>query len=143
MDAGIGTIATEARSGIREADASEPRTWGNGGNEKLLSWEFNSIHDPFEYKAEDRGMLVDRGGGECTSKACSRLVQIQRATPVARALVVWESCETGSTADENGSGGHLMKSIRSPPTGAMNYGWLAQPGIFPFDEATGAVPPRG
>jgi hypothetical protein len=45
-------------------------------------------------------------------------------------------------ADGNGAVNVRRKITRSPPTGDMRNGWLAQPELFPFDRESGRVTPR-
>jgi hypothetical protein len=61
---------------------------------------------------------------------------------VERGLYVCSSCEMTMNADVNGAVNIRRKITRSPPTGDMSNGCLAQPGVYLFDRESGRFTPR-
>jgi putative transposase len=142
VEEGVEKMAVGDLSDIREDESGESRNWSASGNKKLHGWEFDRFTDLLEYKAEERGILIDRVNEENTSKTCSCCGQIRDSNRVERGLYVCESCETTMNADVNGAVNIRRKITQSPPTGDMSNGWLAQPGVFLFDRESGRFAPR-
>jgi putative transposase len=135
-------IAVGDLSDIRENNSGDSRNWGKRGNKKLHGWEFDRFTDLLEYKAEERGILVDRVTEENTSKMCSYCGQIRDANRVERGLYICQSCDRSMNADINGAVNIRRKITQSPPLGDMSNGWMAQPGVFLFDRESGRFTPR-
>ncbi|MEZ3145115.1 RNA-guided endonuclease InsQ/TnpB family protein [Halobaculum sp. MBLA0143] len=142
VEEGVEKIAVGDLTGIREDENGDSRNWGASGNKKLHGWEFARFTRLLEYKAEERGILVDWVDEENTSKTCSCCGQIRDANRVERGLYVCSSCETTMNADVNGAVNIRRKITQSPPAGDISNGCLAQPGVFLFDRESGRFTPR-
>ena len=142
VEEGVEKIAVGDLSDIREDDSGDSRNWGRAGNKKLHGWEFDRFARLLKYKAEERGILVDREDEKNTSKTCSCCGQIRDANRVERGLYVCSSCETAMNAEVNGAVNIRRKITQSLPTGDMSNGCLAQPGVFLFDRESGSFKKR-
>jgi putative transposase len=138
----VGRIAVGDLSGIHEDESGRARDWGQSGNKRLHRWAFDRFTRQLEYKAEERGILVDRVDETNTSKTCSVCGACRDSNRVERGLYVCSSCETTMNADVNGAVNIRQKLTQSPSTGDMSNGCLAQPVVFLFDRESGRFTPR-
>jgi putative transposase len=132
------SVDENALSEIREDENGESRNWGRSGNEKLHGWEFDRFTRLLEYKAEVRGILVNRKSERDTSKTCSRCGRKRYANRVERGLYVCESCGATMNADVNGAVNIRRRITQNPPTEHMSNGRLARPVAYLFNQTSGS-----
>jgi len=96
-----------------------------------------------EYKAEERGIDVERVDERGTSKTCSVCGTEDKTQRVTRGLY---DCECGlvANADINGAENIRNKVLPSllPDGGDRDNGWMAQPAVRLFDRSEGRFAPR-
>ena len=138
----VGHIAIGDLGSIREDDHGDTRQWGTSGNKKLHGWEFDRFTRLLEYKAEARGILVDRVSERGTSKTCSCCGRERNQNRVERGTYVCDSCGAAMNADVNGAVNIRRQITRSPPLEDTSNGRLARPGTYLFDQTSGQFAPR-
>jgi transposase, IS605 OrfB family, central region len=134
----VGTIAVGHPKNIRETE-----DWGRHGNKRLHDWAFETLLSQIEYKAEERGIDVERTpeGTLKTSKTCCECGEEADSTRVERGLYVCENCELVANSDLNAAENMRATVTPSPATDRSN-GCLAQPSVRLFDKSTGRVAPQ-
>jgi len=135
---GVGTIAVGHPKYIREDE-----DWGRHGNKRLHDWAFATLLDYIEYKAEERGIDVERvAEGEMkTSKTCCACGVEADAHRVERGLYVCDECELVANADCNAAE-NMRATVTPSPAVDRSNGCLAQPTVRLFDTSTGRVAPQ-
>lgn len=117
--------------------------WGRHGNKRLHDWPFGTALDYLEYKAELRGITVERvDEAELrTSKTCCCCGSAVEGNRVERGLYVCDGCGLVANADANAA--ESMRLTVTPSSTPGDRGWnrsngcLAQPAVRLFDKATG------
>lgn len=142
VEKGVGTIAVGNLGGVRKTETGDVRNWGSEGNKKLHGWEFARFTQLLEYKALERGIVVERVDESYTSQTCSVCGQRDEENRVERGLYVCEDCDTVANADVNGAENIRRKITRSPRGEDTSTGCLAQPSVSLFDKRSGEILPR-
>jgi putative transposase len=135
---GVGTIAIGHPKDIR--DDSD---WGRHGNKRLHDWAFERLLSHIEYKAEERGIDVERvDEAELkTSKTCCECGTEADSHRVERGLYVCSECELVANSDLNAAE-NMRSTVIPNPAGDRSNGCLAQPSVRLFDTSTGEVGPQ-
>ncbi|MDR5671687.1 transposase [Halalkaliarchaeum sp. AArc-GB] len=135
---GVGTIAVGHPKEIR-ADTD----WGRHGNKRLHDWAFETLLSHIEYKAEERGIDVERvdEAGLKTSKTCCQCGTVADSNRVERGLYVCEECGLVANSDLNGAE-NMRATVTPNPGEDRSNGCLAQPSVRLFDTSTGRVAPQ-
>ncbi|WP_423998271.1 RNA-guided endonuclease InsQ/TnpB family protein [Halorubrum trapanicum] len=138
----VETIAVGHPKNIRE-DAD----WGRHGNKRLHDWAFEMLISHIEYKAEERGINVERVDEAAlkTSKTCCRCGSEADSNRVERGLYICDTCELVVNADCNAA--ENMRATVTPsqqgrtttPLPDRSNGCLAQPSVRLFNKQTGRV----
>ena len=134
VEHGVGTIVVGDLSGIPDGE-----NWGDSGN-LGHGWAFDRFTQMLEYKAEERGIDVERANERGTSKTCSACGTEDGDQRVERGLYVCESCDTVTNADINGA--ENVRQSLAPDRGDRDNGWTARPAVRLFDKSTGRVTGR-
>jgi len=139
VERGVGEIVVGDLSGIR--DGSDR---GDRGNLNLHGWAFDRFTSLLEYKAEERGIDLEKVDERETSKTCSSCHTEEPTQRVERGLYVCESCETVANADINGAENIRQKVLLNlaPDGEDRDNGWMAQPAVRLFDRNEGRFAPR-
>jgi len=137
-DRNVGTIAVGHPKNIR-ADGD----WGRHGNKRLHDWAFETLIQQIEYKAEERGIGVERVDEASlkTSKTCCECGMAADSNRVERGLYVCEACGLVANSDLNAAENMRATVTPSPATDRSN-GCLAQPSVRLFDKQTGQIAPQ-
>lgn len=137
-DRGVGEIAVGHPKDIRD-DAE----WGRHGNKKIHDWPFDTILNMIEYKAEERGINVERvdEAGLRTSKTCCACGVEASANRVERGLYVCDECGLVANADLNAAE-NMRATVTPSPAKDRSTSCLAQPAVRLFDKSTGRVAPQ-
>lgn len=122
--------------------------WGRHGNKRLHDWPFAQVLDYLEYKAEERGIRVERVPEDKlkTSKTCCCCGSQADGNRTERGLYVCGEC--GLVANADVSAAENMRLTVTPNLGPGDRGWnrsngcLAQPAVRLFDKSTGCVAGR-
>lgn len=122
--------------------------WGRHGNKRLHEWPFDQLLQMIEYKAEERGIVVERvdEAGLKTSKTCCCCGVEGDGNRVERGLYVCSGCGLTANADVNAA--ENMRATVTPSLAPGDRGWdrsngcLAQPAVRLFDMSTGRVARR-
>lgn len=135
---GVETIAVGHPTDIR-ADED----WGRHGNKRLHDWAFETLISHIEYKAEERGIDVERvdEAGLKTSKTCCQCGAEADSNRVERGLYVCEDCELVANSDLNAAE-NMRATVTPNPSQDRSNGCLAQPSVRLFDKSTGGVRPQ-
>jgi len=137
----IGTIAIGDLKYIRKKENGKNRNWGKSGNKKLHGWEFERFTEMLEYKAEVKGVTVERIDEENTSKTCSSCGEVDGSNRVKRGLYVCDNCGAVMNADVNGAE-NIRRKITQNPEKDMSNGCVAQPSTYLFDRTAGTFQPK-
>jgi len=138
---GVGRIAVGDLTGVREDDdADKAENWGRHGNKRLHGWEFDRFTRLLEYKAAERGIVVDRVPENGTSKTCSVCGTENGDQRVERGLYVCEECDTAVNADANGAE-NIRQTLTPSPSPDRSNGRLARPATRLFDQPAGRFSP--
>ena len=135
---GVATIAVGHPRNIREDE-----DWDRHGNKRLHDWAFETLLSHIEYKAEERGIEVERVDKYemTTSITCCGCGTQADSNRVERGLYVCDECGLVANSDLN-----VAENMRAmvTPTPAMDRsnGCLAQPSVRLFDRSTGRVAPQ-
>ena len=134
----VGTIAVGHPKKIRD-DAD----WGRHGNKRLHGWAFETLLSHIEYKAEERGISVERvpEGELKTSKTCCECGTEADSNRVERGLYVCSECELVANSDLNAAE-NMRATVTPSPSQDRSNGCLAQPSVRLFDKSTGRVAPQ-
>ena len=134
----VGQIAVGHPKHIRE-DVE----WGRHGNKRLHDWAFETLLSHIEYKAEDRGIAVERVDEARlkTSKTCCACGLEADSNRVARGLYVCEGCSLVANSDLNAAE-NMRATVTPNPSADRSNGCLAQPSVRLFDKSTGRVVPQ-
>jgi putative transposase len=134
----VGTIAVGHAKKIR--DDSD---WGRHGNKRLHDWAFETLLSHIEYKAEERGIDVERTPEAKlkTSKTCCECGAEADSNRVERGLYVCENCELVANSDLNAAE-NMRATVTPSPAQDRSNGCLAQPSVRLFDRSTGIVRPQ-
>ncbi|WP_138004342.1 RNA-guided endonuclease InsQ/TnpB family protein [Halalkalirubrum salinum] len=134
----VGTIAVGHAKHIRE-DVE----WGRHGNKRLHDWAFETLLSHIEYKAEDRGIAVERVDEATlkTSKTCCVCGLEASTNRVERGLYVCEGCGLVANSDLNAAE-NMRKTVTPNPSADRSNGCLAQPSVRLFDKSTGRIVPQ-
>ncbi|MGB9933494.1 RNA-guided endonuclease InsQ/TnpB family protein [Haloarcula amylolytica] len=134
----VGTIAVGHPKKVR--DGSD---WGRHGNKRLHGWAFETLLSHIEYKAEERGIDVERvpEGALKTSKTCCECGTEADSNRVERGLYVCENCELVANSDLNAAE-NMRATVTPNPARDRSNGCLAQPSVRLFDKSTGRVAPQ-
>ena len=134
----VGTIAIGHPKKVR--DGSD---WGRHGNKRLHGWAFETLLSHIEYKAEERGIDVERvpEGALKTSKTCCECGTEADSNRVERGLYVCENCELVANSDLNAAE-NMRATVTPNPARDRSNGCLAQPSVRLFDKSTGRVAPQ-
>ena len=122
--------------------------WGRHGNKRLHDWPFDRLLDLLEYKAEERGIELERVDEARlkTSKTCCCCGDGGEGNRVERGLYVCSDCGLTANADVNAA--ENMRATVTPNLSPGDRGWdrsngcLAQPAVRLFDRSTGRVAGR-
>ncbi len=135
---GVGTIAVGHPTHIRDDG-----DWGRHGNKRLHDWAFEMLLSHIEYKAQERGIDVERvdEAGLKTSKTCCECGTEAASNRVERGLYVCENCELVANSDLNAAE-NMRKTVTPNPSQDRSNGCLAQPSVRLFDKSTGRVRPQ-
>jgi putative transposase len=142
------------RRNVGEVAIGHPRhirddsDWGRHGNKRLHDWPFARALDSLEYKAEERGIEVERVDEARlnTSKTCCCCGEESDGNRVERGLYACEECGLTANADVNAA--ENMRLTVTPSLAPGDRGWdrrngcLAQPAVRLFDKSTGRVAGR-
>ena len=139
----VGEVAVGHPTYIRD-DAE----WGRHGNKRLHDWPFDRLLQFLEYKAEERGIELERvdEAGLKTSKTCCACGCKSSSHRVERGLYVCDNCGLVANADMNAA--ENMRATVTPSLTPGDRGWdrsngcLAQPAVRLFDKSTGRVAGR-
>jgi putative transposase len=134
----VGTIAVGHPKNIR--DDSD---WGRHGNKRLHDWAFETLLSHVEYKAEERGISVERVDEARlkTSKTCCACGTRADSNRVERGLYVCENCELVANSDLNAAE-NMRATVTPSPSEDRSTGCLAQPSVRLFDKSTGRIAPQ-
>ena len=137
-DRGVETIAVGHPKDIR-ADED----WGRHGNKRLHNWAFDTLLQHIEYKAEERGIEVERVDEYdlATSITCCACGVKADSNRVERGLYVCENCELVANSDLNAAE-NMRATVTPSPEMDRSNGCLAQPSVRLFDKSTGQVSPQ-
>ncbi|MGB9966377.1 RNA-guided endonuclease InsQ/TnpB family protein [Halobacterium hubeiense] len=137
-DRGVGTIAVGHPKNIREDE-----DWGRHGNKRLHDWAFETLLSHIEYKAEERGIDVERVDEYelATSITCCECGMKVDANRVERGLYVCENCELVANSDLNAAE-NMRATVTPSPSRDRSNGCLAQPAVRLLDKSTGKVSPQ-
>ncbi|SEP21406.1 putative transposase [Halorientalis persicus] len=137
-DRGVETIAVGHPKDIR-ADED----WGRHGNKRLHDWAFDTLIQHIEYKAEERGIEVERVDEYelATSITCCACGMKADSNRVERGLYVCENCELVANSDLNAAE-NMRATVTLSPSEDRSNGCLAQPSVRLFDKSTGRVAPQ-
>ena len=135
---GVGTIAVGHPKHIR-ADED----WGRHGNKRLHDWAFETLIQQLEYKAEERGIDVERVDEYelATSINCCVCRAQADSHRVERGLYVCSDCGLVANSDLNAAE-NMRKTVTPNPSQDRSNGCLAQPSVRLFDKQTGRVTPQ-
>ena len=138
VDRDVGRIAVGHPKNIREDE-----DWGRHGNKRLHDWAFETLLSHIEYKAQERGIDVERvdEAGLKTSKTCCECGTEADSNRVERGLYVCEYCELVANSDLNAAE-NMRATVTPNPTQDRSNGCLAQPSVRLFDKSTGRVAPQ-
>jgi transposase, IS605 OrfB family, central region len=134
----VGTIAVGHPKKIREDE-----DWGRHGNKRLHNWAFEKLLSHIEYKAEERGIEVERTpeGKLKTSKTCCNCGTKADSNRVERGLYVCENCGLVANSDLNAAE-NMRATVTPSPAKDRSNGCLAQPSVRLFDKSTGRIAPQ-
>ena len=134
----VGTIAVGHPTNIRDDE-----DWGRHGNKRLHDWAFETLIQHIEYKAEERGIAVERVDeyARRTSKTCCACGMEADSNRVERGLYVCENCELVANSDLNAAE-NMRATVTPNPHQDRSNGCLAQPSVRLFDKSTGQVAPQ-
>ena len=134
----VRTIAVGYPKHIREDE-----DWGRHGNKRLYDWAFETLLSHIEYKAEDRGIDVERVDEAAlkTSKTCCVRGTEADSNRVERGLYVCEDCGLVANSDLNAAE-NMRTTVTPNPSQDRSNGCLAQPSVRLFDKSTGRVAPQ-
>ncbi|AQL44631.1 transposase (plasmid) [Halorientalis sp. IM1011] len=137
-DRGVETIAVGHPKDIR-ADED----WGRHGNKRLHDWAFETVLSHIEYKAEERGIEVERVDEYelATSITCCACGMKADSNRVERGLYVCENCKLVANSDLNAAE-NMRATVTPSPAEDRSNGCLAQPSVRLFDKSTGRVAPQ-
>jgi putative transposase len=137
-DRDVETIAVGHPKDIR-ADED----WGRHGNKRLHDWAFDTVLSYIEYKAEERGIEVERVDEYelATSITCCACGMKADSNRVERGLYVCENCELVANSDLNAAE-NMRATVTPSPAEDRSNGCLAQPSMRLFDTSTGRVAPQ-
>jgi putative transposase len=137
-DRGVETIAVGHPKDIR-ADED----WGRHGNKRLHDWAFETVLSHIEYKAEERGIEVERVEEYelATSITCCACGMTADSNRVERGLYVCENCKLVANSDLNAAE-NMRATVTPSPAEDRSNGCLAQPSVRLFDTSTGRVAPQ-
>jgi putative transposase len=135
---GVGKIAVGHPKNIRDDE-----DWGRHGNKRLHDWAFETLLSHIEYKAEERGIDVERVDEYelATSITCCECGMKTDSNRVERGLYVCESCELVANSDCNAAE-NMRATVTPSPARDRSNGCLAQPSVRLFDKQTGRVAPQ-
>ena len=135
---GVGTIAVGHPKNIR-ADED----WGRHGNKRLHDWAFETLIQQIEYKAEERGIDVERVDEYelATSISCCACGAQADSNRVERGLYVCSDCGVVANSDLNAAE-NMRATVTPNPSQDRSNGCLAQPSVRLFDKQTGRVAPQ-
>jgi putative transposase len=136
------------RLGIGHPKNVRDQDWGRHSNKRLHDWAFNRLLQHIEYKAEERGIDVERvdEAGLATSKTCCCCGDKNSSNRVERGLYKCESC--GLVANADISAAENMRLAVTPSSSPGDRGWnrsngcLAQPSVRLVSRESGRVAPR-
>lgn len=139
----VGVLAVGHPKHIRSEE-----DWGRHGNKRLHDWPFATALDYLEYKAEERGITVERVAEDKlkTSKTCCCCGSQRDDNRGERGLYTCEECGLTANADVNAA--ENMRLTVTPSLSPGDRGWdrrngcLAQPAVRLFDKSTGVVAGR-
>ncbi len=136
---GVGTIAVGYPNTIRDET-----DWGRHGNKRLHNWAFETLIQHIEYKAEERGIDVERVDeySLATSITCCECGMQADSNRIERGLYVCEHCELVANSDLNAAE-NMRATVTPNPAQDRSNGCLAQPSVRLFDKQTGRVAPQG
>ncbi|SEP24954.1 putative transposase [Halorientalis persicus] len=137
-DKDVGTIGVGHPKDIRGDE-----DWGRHGNKRLHDWAFETLLSHIEYKAEERGIDVERvDEAELkTSKTCCECGTATDSHRVERGLYVCENCELVANSDLNAAE-NMRATVTPSPEKDRSNGCLAQPSVRLFEKSTGRVAPQ-
>ncbi|MFC7078277.1 RNA-guided endonuclease InsQ/TnpB family protein [Haloarcula halophila] len=137
-DRGVETIAVGHPKNIRVDE-----DWGRHGNKRLHDWAFDTLLSHIEYKAEERGIEVERVDEYelATSITCCACGMKADSNRVERGLYVCENCELVANSDLNAAE-NMRATVTPSPSVDRSNGCLAQPSVRLFDKSTGRVAPQ-
>jgi putative transposase len=135
---GVGAIAVGHPKDIREDE-----DWGRHGNKRLHDWAFETLLSHIEYKAEERGIDVERVDEYelATSITCCECGIQADSNRVERGLYICENCELVANSDLNAAE-NMRATVTPSPSVDRSNGCLAQPSVRLFDKSTGRVAPQ-
>ena len=119
------------------------KDWGRHGNKRLHDWAFETILSYIEYKAEERGIEVERVDEYelATSITCCECGTKSDSNRVERGLYVCEACGLVANSDCNAAE-NILAAVTQSPSQDRSNGCLAQPSVRLFDKSTGRVAPQ-
>jgi len=134
----VGTIAVGHPTHIRV-----DQDWGRHGNKQLHDWAFETLLSHIEYKAEERGIDVERVAEYelATSITCCECGRKTETNRVERGLYVCEDCGLVANSDLNAAE-NMRATVTPNPTQDRSNGCLAQPSVRLFNKSTGQVAPQ-
>ncbi|MDQ2052973.1 transposase [Natronolimnohabitans sp. A-GB9] len=134
----VETIAVGHPKHIRD-----DQDWGRHGNKRLHDWAFETLIQHIEYKAEERGIDVERvdEAGLKTSKTCCQCGVEADSNRVERGLYVCDECGLVANSDLNAAE-NMRTAVTPSPSVDRSNGCLAQPSVRLFDKSTGRVARR-
>jgi putative transposase len=137
-DRGVSTIAVGHPKNIRDGT-----DWGRHGNKRLHDWAFETLLSHIEYKAQERGIDVERVDEYelATSITCRECGTKADSNRVERGLYVCENCELVANSDLNAAE-NMRATVTPSPAKDRSNGCLAQPTVRLFDKSTGRVRPQ-
>jgi putative transposase len=137
-DRDVGTIALGHPKNIRDET-----DWGRHGNKRLHDWAFETLLSHIEYKAEERGIEIERVDEASlkTSKTCCECGTEADSNRVERGLYVCANCELVANSDLNAAE-NIRATVTPSPEMDRSNGCLAQPSVRLFDKSTGRVAPQ-
>ena len=137
-DRDVETIAVGHPKNIRKDE-----DWGRHGNKRLHDWAFDTVLSHIEYKAEERGIEVERVDEYelATSITCCVCGMKADSNRVERGLYVCENCELVANSDLNAAE-NMRATVTPSPAEDRSNGCLAQPSVRLFDKQTGRVAPQ-
>jgi len=137
-DRDVGTIALGHPKNIRDET-----DWGRHGNKRLHDWAFKTLLSYIEYKAEERGIEIERVDEASlkTSKTCCECGTEADSNRVERGLYVCANCELVANSDLNAAE-NIRATVTPSPEMDRSNGCLAQPSVRLFDKSTGRFAPQ-